>query len=91
MTYMGGIGHCRFRKCAIGCTDQHARPLLFIFAWPVAYAFLLICHPAWKGDRAFRGSAFALLFWSERRMLHHEGLGGGIVCRIQHFTVPSKT
>jgi hypothetical protein len=65
---------------------------LFIFAWPFAYIFLLICLPAWKGGRAFTGSAFALLFWSECRVVvHHGGLERYTVYRIYDFTVRSKS
>jgi hypothetical protein len=62
---------------------------LFIFAWPFALVFLLFCFPDWRGGRALRGSAFALLFWSEWSMLHHGGFGCAMY-RIYHFTVQMK-
>jgi hypothetical protein len=56
-----------------GWTGTHGWLRLFIFAWPIALVFLLICFPAWRGGRAFVGSAFALSFWSEGSMLHRGG------------------
>jgi hypothetical protein len=87
-------GHSSVGPCLDGAACMARCPSLFIFAWPPACVFLLICSPASEGKQGVSWLRFlfhylALLFWSGGIILHGGGPEERVVYRIYDFTVRS--